>query len=1001
MIRFTEKFKPKTPINTSRSNNQDIIERQDRNVASLQATTIANNSPASVEIAEHEPVEDISLVSTYALDQFVEYAEEVHEVLFVLTMRDVFGDDIPVKAYRKLLKDLKENKFKSPEITILDGGRRAFYSSKFSSIGVRDSFLRKAIEDNGDCAYLFMALIEEFGHYIDHMLRTQYAENTDEDAEGDEGHYYLNRVMYQLISFDIFDESELYYGDVTIGEEEFPLKIDFSEVNRAFSEYNENNDPSEEDFDFGYESFGSGFLNPAADPSEGYGHGTIAKKALEGIFTDMEIMKIYLGNWLRDVSQVLTESSIRHPNNCSCNKCPMYNPLLLNRETTTNIIWVVTARMFIEEIAKDPNKYGISGGFLADFMPGEPLPPPLTINNIVRDFVKGKLQNLALTTVKTVGALILFEKHFKIDDTVPIVRPDILGIYNPEEHIDNPLGLLVAENERTETVTLKKREGGRIIYDERGNIETEQRQVTIFEQVFPDYTRVDPDLDYGGRGKLESEIQDIQEGFGMPKYFRDFGSHAGFDEGTDDNIARSGDGGYTYIRDQLHLAIDLAIDENTADSKYLPLGNALHALEDFYAHSNFVELVLLKENIINNDPSNHPFGEKVDLRPNWTSQTVKGYPLITGSFDKLDTVYSLTEVLIKTIKPDESAIFAPEESWKWDMFDTFVLLILTDISLSQCNTASNNNSNQRECEARREGASEWLAFYIKFIGYRKRFGWVISSLLKENFIQRTLVTAVQRMIFAHVSSVNSIIKHVIKVALCAGQLTMKHYQMFTDAFEEGTLKGRTKEIMERSLSHTRLAKDHKHHPFHEIAAKLAVETTKIVGTLIKKIWDTEDDGLKEHCKISLFSFVHFLFTNPYCTQDYDGDVANSTQQVRDQVASFGPYSMVKRWGEAPGNASTLRDYDGEEDHHHHTEDAARLTREGLDWLLNSDDHLDDIESDLIEKLRAMRDSIFADINENDWGDIRSNKRELYIELQELERALSEEDQPRPETIPNA
>lgn len=115
--------------------------------------------------------------------------------------------------------------------------------------------------------------------------------------------------------------------------------------------------------------------------------------------------------------------------------------------------------------------------------------------------------------------------------------------------------------------------------------------------------------------------------------------------GMKNYVANSGQGWPTsadYIREQLKKSIELGrLKRNSGAKKesYIHLGAALHTLEDFSAHSNFIELCL------------HELGEeqvfpfvgdecRIDT-PHRMWKYKKVAPLVTGTFGMLDIFHSL------------------------------------------------------------------------------------------------------------------------------------------------------------------------------------------------------------------------------------------------------------------------------------------------------------------------------------------------------------------------
>ncbi|KAJ8119326.1 hypothetical protein ONZ43_g3703 [Nemania bipapillata] len=115
--------------------------------------------------------------------------------------------------------------------------------------------------------------------------------------------------------------------------------------------------------------------------------------------------------------------------------------------------------------------------------------------------------------------------------------------------------------------------------------------------------------------------------------------------GMKNYVANSGQGWATsadYIREQLEKSIELGRLKRNSKAKkesYIHLGAALHTLEDFSAHSNFIELCLheLGEEQV------FPFvGDECRIEaPHRLWKNKKVAPLVTGTFGMLDIFHSL------------------------------------------------------------------------------------------------------------------------------------------------------------------------------------------------------------------------------------------------------------------------------------------------------------------------------------------------------------------------
>ncbi|KAI1809286.1 heterokaryon incompatibility Het-C [Poronia punctata] len=115
--------------------------------------------------------------------------------------------------------------------------------------------------------------------------------------------------------------------------------------------------------------------------------------------------------------------------------------------------------------------------------------------------------------------------------------------------------------------------------------------------------------------------------------------------GMKNYIANSGQGWDTsadYIREQLRKCIEFGRvkgDANAKKERYIHLGAALHTLEDFAAHSNFVELCLRELG----EQDVFPFvGDACRVEvPHRLWKRKRVAPLVTGTFGMLDIFHSL------------------------------------------------------------------------------------------------------------------------------------------------------------------------------------------------------------------------------------------------------------------------------------------------------------------------------------------------------------------------
>ncbi|KAG5951608.1 hypothetical protein E4U53_002684 [Claviceps sorghi] len=181
-----------------------------------------------------------------------------------------------------------------------------------------------------------------------------------------------------------------------------------------------------------------------------------------------------------------------------------------------------------------------------------------------------------------VSVLAMLEFGFATDEFE--VTRERLGCYAHVEHIDNPRG-----------------------YDERAK-----------------------DVDKRLRGPVDPRELEVDPKSGMKNYIAN--SSHGWDTSAD------------YVRRQLEQCIQLGRrgregDHSAQKESFIHLGAALHTLEDFPAHSNFIELCLLKMG----ERDIFPYvGDKCRVKPPSRFRKRRPVaPLVTGTFGMLDIFHSL------------------------------------------------------------------------------------------------------------------------------------------------------------------------------------------------------------------------------------------------------------------------------------------------------------------------------------------------------------------------
>jgi len=330
------------------------------------------------------------LVSTFALDQLTGLSGHLSEHHFWAWIVTVFGVDISREAAIALREALRDGNFPNPEIQLLDegdvGGGTASYNREERIIKVSNQLLDQVLEGDGSmqsdeaALKLMVALVEEFGHHVDVMLRFEYSsvEPGDtledgstfrDDADLDEGAAFAHAAI--LLDIDRATESR--YATVQTGDEETPLLASYQELHDAVRRYADEEAIQSDDQSGDDEHFSAGEPRTPQGQSEGhcFTHLQIEREAFAALpphlaFDEAALTRVYYGNWLRDYSQLIDPKLVHHAE---------HNPMGLKRETLTEIV---------DLLARSSDGFGDH----ADF----------------------------------------------------IVTPEKLGVYLPKEHIDNPDG---------------------------------------------------------------------------------------------------------------------------------------------------------------------------------------------------------------------------------------------------------------------------------------------------------------------------------------------------------------------------------------------------------------------------------------------------------------------------------------------------------------------------------------------------------------------------------
>lgn len=329
------------------------------------------------------------------------------------------------------------------------------------------------------------------------------------------------------------------------------------------------------------------------------------------------------------------------------------------------------------------------------------------------------LSREALTQIVDVLAVREFTRLREIRPELVTVTPELLGVYRPSEHIDNPKTLKPAP---------------------------------------ADPTTRDPDFEPWVLA--DDPLLEVDYTTSQKRY-----------------IKRS--------VDTLQGALQMAMDEGRSAAGLRAFGTALHILEDFFAHSNFVELSLIREG--------YP-----DVLP-WTSKAdcLHGLPLVTGLFGSADAIASLAGPLGEILFSTKDNGFEPTKAGFRSERDKVMLILLSE------------HQDER-----------WLQRYESFLAardqwadlpvseYVEKFYWVTGS--PARLLGNAFDTAMQGVLKVLGNSIDDI-------------------QTLVD--DDPNTSGST------NPSHSQLAKDHDDHPLHELAAHLAHEAVMRVAQAMLGYWE--------------------------------------------------------------------------------------------------------------------------------------------------------------------
>ncbi|AZA77454.1 hypothetical protein EG347_07985 [Chryseobacterium sp. G0186] len=844
-------------------------------------------SPKELEIEES----DYKLESTFALEQLFAFAKKDSKAMFCFWMAGIFGNDVTLDAYEQLYKAASDKKQSiNPKITVakeVPGFGATYYTGDnkkyYNHIIVSQGFIDNALKNNGYHKLLMLALVEEFGHHLDYLLRFEYSSQKG-DADGDEGARFTSNMntKYKRYFIDPFEQKNQHYATATIKGTEKKLIWDFADLHQQLKEFVDNRVDYDDHYFAGFEFFGAGL----GDSMHGWGHRHIEEKALGdlpvlGGDKNPKRTQVYFGNWLRDFSQFIDPMIIR----------PMSNTLdKLSKEYKDKNVKSTDQEGFLEDLKKIKNellyKNSVEGKQSRTFV----FPADITFDYTSFEaqvkwesttLAPVKMSREAVTTLvemlgmKEFGELkkdaendgkpqnyMKYLQDFR-DQFAP-VTPQLLGVYKPQEHIDNPAAL------RYESLaeTFKSNDLGEAPHDFNHKLD-------------PDFVK-DP---------VDQQWEPNAE-FGTKNYIRGNGSEP-FPSA------------FTCFMDFINKS-----NPSTTIGR-INFGAAMHILEDYYAHSNFTEIAVMKvydpevfpwyelpsceEGTLKNHKASSSSNrhaaasilkkDKFKFRtlnnPELLSEAVKNYlkhnpdktpahyyyelgnkeyyqnkglyyshaacPIVqTGSFGPLDTIASIAPKInnkLFSLEIEEQEDLKPGER---TFNDALVYELLKDISKAQA-------SDTKEKNAKYKGTDDgkYAEVFKKYLTFR-------DFMLTEPI--KTVAKLLNAFgIFDYVTQYLKVIKNIRNhfIALYAINL-IDDYQTYLDneltLMEQGTWK-----VNKWGPTHTQLAKDNGLQPLHHLAVDLATDAVAEFGKLFVKGTPQSLDEIRKMAGEKYF--VHPMYTD--------------------------------------------------------------------------------------------------------------------------------------------
>jgi hypothetical protein len=285
---------------------------------------------------------------------------------------------------------------------------------------------------------------------------------------------------------------------------------------------------------------------------------------------------------------------------------------------------------------------------------------------------------------------------------------------------------------------------------------------------------------------------------------------------------------------QMRAKIWEAAREGKSAAGMRAFGEALHILEDYFAHSNFVELSLHKQG-------------HTQVLP-WTTEAEceHGLPVVTGLFSGTDILGSLAEPLGKALFPDQYPDFKEIAPGYRSPSEKILLILLGELENPM-----------------------WLNAFNKLLTLRDRFA------------NNPLFRFVRRVTWTLLLPLNLIRYY-------GRELFQKLFQWLGDRVgaEQASWGKDPNNDDSVDATHSQLSKDHDSHPLFDLAMEMARHAVKQVGEEMSKFWN----GEIEHPPAQL---AHDFICHPYDSSWQDELVVKWLEEHEEKLEPVSAFDSLK------------------------------------------------------------------------------------------------------------